>query len=235
MHPTWLPYFASLASERQQCRWKWQMIEIIFPCTVNSCSSAHPLLFSPFIMATLHFSSADFNRATLKYLNEKVSGRRRKKKKKVVMRLHTAAWLMCRIRGVRLKQCTFNCSWLYWGTPQGMLSDANPLMPCRCDMLAICGRSSGSGTRPEAGMHIFRCCSEARFHHSVLDVSLYIRQGDFPTLPITYVRIPLGQERQAVHALLWCTPLVWSGKWMGSIFYRWIIPHCIHNVRKIRR
>lgn len=148
------------------------------------------------------------------------------------MRLHTAAWLMCRIRGVRLKQCAFNCSWLYWGAPQGMLSDANPLMPYRCDMLAICGRSFSSNT-PRSGealfIYFFCRCSEAssQFHHPVLMchctsikeisyASHYLHQN------LTRVRTSCGT----------CSRLLFDLANTWEAFYKWIVPRCIHNVLK---
>lgn len=126
------------------------------------------------------------------------------------MRLHTAAWLMCRIRGVRLKQCAFNCSWLYWGTPQGMLSDANPLMPHRCDMLAIWGRSFGSTHAQKWEAH-FRCCSEARFHHSVLMCHCTpIKEISYASHCLHQNLTPAGTSGSTRSALVHASCLIWQ-------------------------
>lgn len=146
------------------------------------------------------------------------------------MRLHTAAWVMCRIRGVRLKQCAFNCSWLYWGTPRGMLSDANPLMPYRCDVPAICGRSFSSA-QPEVGS-TFLLLFWSQFTVSSLDRSWCVivhPSRRFPTLPITYIRFYSGKNiMQYLLCSGACLLFDLANTW--EAFYKWIISHRIHNV-----
>lgn len=147
------------------------------------------------------------------------------------MRLHTAAWLMWQIRGVRLKQCTFNCSWLYWGTPQGMLSGANPLMPYRCDTPAICGRSF-SGTHPEVGStFLLLFWSQFAISSLGLDVSLYIHQGDFIRfLSLTSESYSGKNIVQYMFCSGACLLFDLANTW--EAFYELIIPQCIHNVLK---
>lgn len=176
-------------------------------------------------METLHFWRADFNCAILNYLNEKSVG------KKVIMRLHTAAWLMCQIRGVRLKHCAFNCSWLYWGTPQGMLSDANPLMPYRCDMLAICGQSFSSAHPEVESTFLLLFWSHFAISSLALDVSLYIHQGDFLHFPLlTSESFPGENITQYMLCSGACLLFDLANTW--EAFYKLIIPHCINNVLK---
>lgn len=136
---------------------------------------------------------------------------------------------MCRIRGVRLKQCAFNCSWLYWGTPQGMLSDANPLMPYRCDMLAIWGRSFGS-TRPEVGS-TFSLLFWGQISSLGPDVSLYIHQGDFLRFPLLTSESCSGRNIRQ-YTLCSGARLLFDLANTWEAFYKLIIPRCIHNVRK---